>query len=141
MVADRTTADFGWDQEFIGYRIVPGVPVPASEIEALDRSIDLHRRACAPAPQDRITTALAELRVLTKARTEDSLDLKFLIRVYADRLGEWPADVVAHVLRTQANVSRWWPAWEELQVRLETYARKRRTRLKALEDVRRSIPA
>jgi len=113
--------------------------VPVAEIDALDRAIDLHRQACATAPEDKITTALAELRVLTKAKAEDQHDLKFLLRVYADRLGEWPADVVAHVLRTQPSVSRWWPAWEELQDRLELYARKRRTRLKALEDVRRSI--
>jgi len=45
---------------------------------------------------------------------------------------EYPADVVRHVLKTQADQSPWWPTWYELRNRLEQYTYRRRMMLKAL---------
>ena len=75
------------------------------------------------------------MRFLTKARAEHQDDLKFMLAIYADKLSEYPADVVMHVLKTQPSQSMWWPAWDELRDRLELYAKKRMKRYAALRDL------
>ena len=129
---DRTTREFGWDVEFDGYRLRRGAALCQDDVDAVERSIMLHARSCAPAPEDVLMKELAALRVLTKARASDDSDLKFTISVYARKLAEWPADIALHVLRTHPEASRWWPAWEELATRLHSMTKRRRTRLQAL---------
>lgn len=73
-----------------------------------------------------ITRLLTMLRLGTKARAETQEDLELQNGLYVDLLRQYPADVVAHVLRTQLALSPFFPAWAELYPRLEKLARPRR---------------
>ena len=138
---DRTGSLFGWDREFVGYELVPEAQIPHEDWPALDRTIKLHQRACATAPKDIIAKELAAVRVLTKARAEHQDDMKFMFAVYAEKLSDYPADVVMHVLKTQADMSIWWPSWMELKDRLDLHGKKRMRRLKALCELREKSPS
>ena len=127
---DRTTQRHGFDQEFVRFEVVevPGANALAEVREALRR----HVAACLPAPDERVVKELAALRVTTKSRPEADEDIDFALRIYAEKLRDYPADIVLEVLRTQPSHSKFWPAWQELQERLEWRAKKRRARRDAL---------
>ena len=48
------------------------------------------------------------------------------LQLYARKLSAYPADIVRKVLSTQDTISKWWPAWADLQDRLEVYMKERR---------------
>lgn len=123
----RSYGDDGFQATFLGFAVTGG-----ADLASARAALEMHERACAPMPRDLVLKELAVVKVCTKARPEHQDDLKFMMQVYAEKLAEWPADVVRHVLTTQPSISKWWPAWEELEDRLSLYGRKRRARRDAL---------
>lgn len=99
----------------------------------MDRALRSYRRATLPAPDDLVLTALTELCVLT-IRRESEDDTAAYLAAVLPRLRAYPADVVLDVLRTQASLEKWRPAWAELQDRLTLGARRRQATLKHLEE-------
>lgn len=98
------------------------------------QAVDAARRALAPwlapTPRERAIAMLGELAVLTKRREGDA-DLDDLaLHVYAARVAQYPLDAVEDVLRNWAGT--FWPAWAELQARLDRKVRARRVFARAL---------
>ena len=126
MERDKTD-QYGFDSEPVGVTFTAKVRL-ADMREALKH----YEAGCKPLPRKQTLQNLAALRVLTASRAADGDDTDLLFQVYARQLEGYPADVVTHVLVTQANESRWWPTWLELKERLDLHARKRLLRRDAL---------
>jgi len=88
----------------------------------------------APMARNQIMAGLAQLKLMTSERKQNQNDLEAQMNLYAMKLMDWPGDVVGFVLRSQGDVSKWWPDWKELLDRLEYYSRKNRMALSALRD-------
>jgi|SRR5690625_1395883 len=132
-VRSRTTAAHGFDEEFLGYEVAT-VPPPA-DLERVQSALRSHEQACLPAPADRLIDELGRLRILTAKRPDDMPNEVATLRIYAEKLRDYPADIVFEVLRTQPSHSKFWPAWQELQERLEWRAKRRRSRRDALAEL------
>lgn len=102
----------------------------------VEKSLEVLDAACKPLPQDQMILELGKLNTLTKQKNQNGEDIKFQMAVYGEKLSEYPADVVRKVLGTQASMSMWWPAWAELQERLELYGAKRMKMREALQKRR-----
>ena len=72
-----------------------------------------------------IIKLLTKLRLKVTTPNLSREDLELQIACYVEELQKWPADIVKHVLETQAQQSKFWPAWQELHERLEWRARDR----------------
>ena len=96
-------------------------------------ALALVEHACQPLNTGRMYIALENLYQLTAHRNPAGDDLEAQRRAYARELQEWPADVVAFVLATQASYSQWWPSWHELVKRLESRAGRRMALRRALK--------
>ena len=115
-------ADFDQEFELVGNPTATDLDLAKAQLE----------QALAPASNAEVIKSLVILKSLTIRRKEADDDQEIQLRAYASQLSEWPADVVAHVLKTQAGISKWWPSWAELQDRLEFHAGRRKRLLKAL---------
>ena len=94
-----------------------------------------------PMERNEIVKALGRLKVLTVltvARGAGETDLTLQLAAYAAKLADWPADVVREVLATQPRISKWWPAWAELEERLRELAAPRRALQAALASPTRT---
>jgi hypothetical protein len=75
----------------------------------------------APEPwsaSDQIALALVRLRLETRARDSEQIDIEAQMAAYLDRLKEYPLTRVLEVLKRWPNESPWWPSWHELAERL-----------------------
>ncbi len=110
--------------------------LPATEhLGAVKQAIASHEYAMRPAPSEPLKKALARLRVMTKTRSDEEGEGALRAAAYLEELQHWPGDVAMHVLNSQPRIDKWWPAWAELEERLELYARERKKRLQALVDL------
>lgn len=132
------TADYA--ERFLGYDLVAGQPLTDEDRRQLLVSIAAHERALQAAPNAVVVAELAALDVLTTRRNLEHDDLKLRQQVYARKLADYPGDVVLHVLQTQASLSKWWPAWEELEDRLASLTHRRKSRLEALRRLASGEP-
>lgn len=74
------------------------------------------------------------LFALTQQRAKGIEDVKMLTAIYAEKLSEYPADVVRYVLSEWPVDNTFWPSWHELHARLQPFTIRRRGMLKALEN-------
>jgi hypothetical protein len=81
--------------------------------------------AALPMSGNDMAQELAKLSVLTKRRNDGDIDTKLLIAAYAEKLNDYPADVVRFVLKGAANQNKFFPAWAELYEHLEFWGRDR----------------
>lgn len=100
-------------------------PLPTCSETELFNALTMVKYSLTPMTGAECQKALLELKVLTASRTEQTDDIKLTVELYRRRLEKYPADVVRHVLQTQPSRSRWWPAWAELEERLEPLSRQR----------------
>jgi len=112
---------------------ISGFQMPHMDQATRSRALALVESSLAPMNGKKECFALlGELKLLTKARAEDLHDQEAQLRLYARKLTEYPADIVRKVLTTQPSIMPWWPAWCELQARLEKDLNLRRSLLEAL---------
>ncbi|MBC7138677.1 MAG: hypothetical protein H5U17_07985 [Defluviimonas sp.] len=90
--------------------------------------------AMAPPDKPQLAKWLAALGAITISRQRDDLDIGLIMAIYAERLSEFPADVVEHVLLRE----RWkfFPAIAELEEACEALASRRRLVASLLADGR-----
>ena len=93
--------------------------------EDYERAREIVGRAFEPAPREQIMRLLARLKVLVVQRDADHNDLALQFAAYTDELAAWPGDIAVHVLETQPKMSKWWPAWSELDGRLRSCGSRR----------------
>ena len=72
-----------------------------------------------PIGVDKAIGMLAELAVLTKRRADDDASADLTLSAYAQRLAQFPADVVEQVLHGWVSANVFWPAWAELQLAID----------------------
>ena len=106
----------------------------ATRPEWLEGALKSYRLAMLPAPDDVVAKELGSMCALT-VRRERSDDTAVYILAMVDRLRKWPGDVVIDVLRSQPDHGKWRPAWEEILLRLESAAKRRKSTLALLEDM------
>jgi hypothetical protein len=116
-------------REFLAWRLTG--PVPNQ-----DRSqvLEIVQRTLIGMPRAELSKLLVALRVttVTRAETPELVDLQ--LQVYADKLAEWPADVVRALLTRWPETSRFWPTWHECLTFMEPLTRKRRALLEVLSE-------
>lgn len=91
--------------------ILPG----EQSMEDLVTARDIIAKASIPMDRSEMAQAITKLLVLTKRRAEDQVDLELMVSAYAERLEQFPGDIVAEVLDRWPANSKWWPAWQELE--------------------------
>lgn len=96
----------------------------AADGSNLDEARRLVEEALAPAEPAAIAQWLVALRLITAHRTENTAEARLALRLYVDRLRQWPADCVAHAILRQRW--RWWPALAEIEEVVEDLAAPRR---------------
>lgn len=124
---DRIDPVYGFDTEFVGYRL--DGPVPAKDLMQARQMVGLY---LAPAEVGLIKREIARLRVSTKSRAETDDDLAMGFQVLAEECAQYPADVVVWALRTWAQAEIFYPSLAEIRERLQRGARKRRALLEAM---------
>jgi hypothetical protein len=124
-----------WDTsgEFLGEVVGYELKGYVSEPERM-HALDMVAHSLSPMSMSEAQKLLGKLRILTKVRAESVDDIRATFAIYAQELAEFPADVVRKVLTTQHKISKWWPAWAELEDRLRFYARTRHNLHNALKQ-------
>jgi hypothetical protein len=120
--------EYGTDIIFEGFELSRELP----EIEKAEAR-ELLAKANARCPKDIAAKAVAVLRARTKARAEQSDDLKLLVSVFAEDLQRYPADIVISACREWGENQKWFPSWSELKERCESKFERRSAMQDALE--------
>ncbi len=86
-----------------------------------------------PIDREAATKALMGMALLTKSRLEDGQTEELRVRLYLEKLQQYPADAVIRVCEEWTNSNTFWPAWSELRERLEARVSQRRKMLEAVK--------
>lgn len=105
--------------------------VPYTVVEQLLHAFD---RLCAPCGGEVAQRALIELRAVTAKRADSDVAVEVQAVAYAGLLLEYPADIAVKVCREWPSLSRWWPAWHDLMLRLDRHNAPRQMIRRALRD-------
>lgn len=126
--------NFSLQGDFQGLQISENVELPEE-----DRLKAIANLEAWSQPLDKNNTIglLSELRLTTNSKKLSQDDVIIQTKVYAKKLQKYPASVVAHVLETQPDVSKWWPEWADLKERLDVYTRKNQAALNALREYKK----
>lgn len=127
MYRDHIDPRYGFDTEFLGYRLEGAVP--AGDLELARQMIGQH---LCPAEVGLIKRELARLRVSTKSRAETDDDLAMGFQVLAEECAEYPPDVVMWALRSWAKQETFYPSLAEIRDRLQRGVKKRRQLMQAI---------
>lgn len=135
MTVDKISDEFGYERDFIGYSVLE-IPDQVTK-DMIDQEITKHEAAFLPAPQEIIIKELAAIRVSTVSRNADEDDITFMFAVYAEKLRDYPADIVLTVLRKWDKIGeKWWPTLNEIYPSLDWRVLRRKRRLEALRKMR-----
>lgn len=106
----------------------------ATRPEWVEEALRSYRLAALPAPSDVLAKEIGAMCALTvRQGTQD--DTAVYIVALVPRLQQFPGDVAIDVLRSQPDMSKFRPAWEELLVRLEGKTKRRKATLRMLEEM------
>ncbi len=133
-LATKESGRFTEDGRFLGVTKTYSL---AADPAALDEARETVEGAMAPMERDELVKCLGQLRALTAAKNTGETDLKLVLSAFASRLTRWPADVVREVLESQSSISKWWPAWAEVEERLVELAAPREALLATLQPRKR----
>jgi hypothetical protein len=97
-------------------------PSPETKWEACSQTV---AELLAPADEESLLSWLGRLGTLVakKERDGDTTELELLS--YAQKLQEWPGDVVREVLNRYPDEHKWWPEWATLRAMLAEAASER----------------
>jgi len=127
------------------YRIIEHIAIQPVEGRQVDTATGLIMlgHALAPAHVSKIEGWIAELSMLVHMRRQDPFYSDLMLRVWTDRLRQYPADVVWYILRLWPGLgaknaafrisSKFWPAWSDIHPMLEGYSQWRRKACEALQ--------
>lgn len=69
----------------------------------------------APADEETLITLLVRLGSLVAKKERDGETTEIELLAYAQKLQEWPGDVVREVLNRYPDQYKWWPEWATLR--------------------------
>jgi hypothetical protein len=90
--------------------------VPIADLKAAAEIIEARLK---PLDRETIGMLIAEVYSLTKRRKDEQIEQDFAVMAYGERLLEYPADIVAEVLKRWPDRSTWWPSWHELKKEID----------------------
>lgn len=100
----------------------------------LERGVAILRHwLVARLPDDRAVELLTAVKLSCAARAADHADLTLQLGIYARRCSGHPAGAVIQALYAWPRRSKWFPAWQELEVEITAQTRPVHQRLRALE--------
>lgn len=111
-----------------------------SQVKAALVAVEFSLRA---APGELIAKALYELRTLTRGRANrEAGDDEAEALIFAERLGQYPADIVLDTLKNWPARSdgQWWPTWHDLLAAIEPQTATRRLLADHIRN-RKCLPA
>jgi hypothetical protein len=79
----------------------------------------------APADEESLITWLVRLGSLVAKKERDAEATEIELLAYAQKLQEWPGDVVRDVLNRYPDDHKWWPEWATLRALLAEAASER----------------
>lgn len=128
-VVSRTFPTSGETQrEFLRFQLT--APVPDQD---RSQALALVKQSLNPMAHTELAKMLVTMRVTTRSKAESSALVDLQLEVYAQKLQDWPADVVRSVLAAWPDTNVFWPSWAELVALMEPLTRKRRALLEVLE--------
>lgn len=117
------------DFEVTGYRLTG--PIQPRTLAEMKRLVEQMTKCSG---KELVARELLKCLTLTKSRERDGADVTLMIAAMADRLAEFPPDVVATALRKWADRETWWPSLAELREPCLREMRWRRSLKIALEE-------
>ena len=108
-------------------RKVADLSIRSPSREATKQALKLLSIAEQPALDEEVMGWLAILRTLVRAPNNSEFEAELVLRAYCDKLREFPADIVRHVLAAWPDQSEWWPTWIDLKQALSDASTPRRT--------------
>lgn len=108
-------------------------PSESLEADKAERIIDA---LGAPAPVSKLTEWLTVCAALTAAPRDDDMTSELRLRVYTQKLADFPGDVVRKVLADWPSQSKWFPVWAEMEAAMN---REMGIRPRLIEQARRCI--
>lgn len=102
-----------------GVKLNPG---PLVEWEKCSQTI---AELLAPADEESLVTWLVRLGALVAKKERDADATEIELLAYAQKLQEWPGDVVREVLNRYPDQHKWWPEWATLRGMLAEAASER----------------
>jgi hypothetical protein len=136
---------FGWRRTTDAYRIDPeyGYEPLGERVLVCDACLalpddiegarDILLQACAASERNTVMAELGRLRLVTSSRNSGTEDTKLMVRVYTDRIAQFPEDVAVWVIRQWSEAEKWWPSLGELVTRMDGLMVERRAMLDRLE--------
>lgn len=106
-----------------------------SEMKLFD-AVDFFNR---PSTPEYLAKYLARLSTVMARRSESNQDIAVLIDTYADRLAEYPPDVIKAVFDEIIDGKKWFPLVVEVKERAEELVSFRRNLLKCFEECRNPL--
>lgn len=124
------------DGQFDYAAIADVVVRPGADSHELDRLEATFAGWCEPMGPRAALKLLGQLAALTQRRAHGEIDDEIAAAAYAERLGDYPADVAERACDVWANRETWWPAWAELRAECDRLMRGRRAILTTLQQRR-----
>lgn len=91
----------------------------------LDRAGKIIDALDAPAPIEKIIEWLTLCAALTAIAKEEDASATLKLKAYAERLCDYPGDVVHKALKEWPDKNKWFPTWAELRAECEVQCGKR----------------
>jgi hypothetical protein len=134
----RSTDAYVIDPEYgftpLGARVLVMNACSASPSD-IDRARDIVLQSLAATDSATVLNELARLRLCTVSRNTDGEDFKLMLRVYTDRIAQFPEDVAVKAMRDWSERKKWWPALGELVTEMNDWMADRRAMLAELEQL------
>jgi hypothetical protein len=132
----RTTDDWRIDPDYgyepLGEKVLDCDACSASP-DDIEVARDIVLQACAVSERNIILAELGRLRLCCAARNTQGDDTKLMLRIYTDRIAQFPEDVAVWVIRQWSETEKWWPALGEFVTRMDEQMIERRAMLERLE--------
>lgn len=97
-------------------------PSPQTNWEACSQTI---AELLAPADEESLVTWIGCMGALVAKKDQGGEVSELELLAYAQKLQEWPGDVVRDVLRRYPDENKWWPEWFDLRQMLASEAAER----------------
>ena len=138
VTGSRFQTRFKGDLETTTWEPVMTLTVTPSESLEADKAERIIDALGAPAPVSKLTEWLTMCAVLTAAPRDDDMTSELRLKVFTQKLADFPGDVARKVLADWSSQSKWFPVWAELEAAMN---REMGIRPRLIEQARRCIYA
>jgi len=116
-----------------GYRLMSYTVAGNLTVEEIETALAAIDAASRAASKNEIVIFLARLKAMTVSPAQSQEEITGQMAFYAEELLHYPGDIVRHVLKTQPDQGKFWPAWQEIAARIDRAYDARRLMRAALQ--------